>query len=225
MPSLGVENFKLSEHTISEELFKQLCLSSGVRCEPVETGVERTPDFRIWLGDVEVFCEVKQIEPNAEDDADLADDACEETGGRLVQNRISNTLKDCAQQLKAASRAGHPTLLVIYDNTHPTVPGGPFYTMPCDVIQAMFGQDSAKVTFGNAGQSAVKVSKLFLGGNRRFTKDQNTSVSAVATIDRSDSGLALCVYGNPHARVVLRPEILAPFPICIVYPRAVAITE
>jgi hypothetical protein len=197
----------LSKHTISEELFEQLCLSSGVPCEQVQTGVGRTPDFRIRSGDVEVFCEVKQIDPNVEDLADMADDALAETVGRLVPNRVRKKLKDVSGQLKAASRDGHPTLLVLYDNT------GLFYTMHSDVIQAMFGQDSVMVTIsGNPGQSAA-VSEPFLGGNRGLTHNQNTSVSALAILDGSDSYLALRVYHNPYAVVVLQREVLAPFPV------------
>jgi hypothetical protein len=190
---------------ISEELFKQLCLSSWVECEAVQTGAGPTPDFRIRSGDVQVFCEVKQIDPNAEDLADIADDARGEAVGRLVPNRIRGKLKHVSAQLKAASQEGHPTLLVLYDNT------GLFNTMHSDVIQAMFGQDSVMVDkSGNPGQP-------FFGGNRGITRNQNTSVSAVAILDRSDSCLALRVYRNPYALVVLRPEVLAPLPFCLRY--------
>jgi len=143
---------------------------------------------------------VKQIDPNHEDRADMADNAGGEVVGRRVPNRIRSKLKDSAQ-LKEASRGGYPTLLVLYDNT----PGG-LYAMHQNVIQAMFGQDSVKVTVsGNPGQP-------YLGGNRGLTKTQNTSLSAVAILDHTDSGLALRVYRNPDALVELRPEVLAPFP-------------
>lgn len=195
---------QVSEPTKSEELFKQLCSSSGVQCEPVRTGRQRTPDFRIRAGDnVEVFCEVKQIEPNDEDKADMADDVSEETTGRLVRNRVRGKLKDVSAQLKGAARDGHPTLLVLYDNT------GLFHTMEPDVHEAMFGQNSVTVT--RMPGKPLEVSKSFFGGNKGFTKTQNTSVSAVAILDRSDSCLTLRVYHNPYASVVLQPEVLRPF--------------
>jgi len=67
----------MATQAISEELFAQFCAANRVPCERVPTGAERTPDFRIRLGDAQVICEVKQINPNREDVAEL-----EELGSR-----------------------------------------------------------------------------------------------------------------------------------------------
>jgi hypothetical protein len=205
----------MCNRTISEELFEQLCLASNVPCELVATGTgRRTPDFRIRLGSVQVICEVKQINPNDEDRADLADVCSDEAVGRLVRNRLREKLKDVSAQLKAACQDGCPTLLVFYDNT-------PFkiYTLHSDVVQAMFGQDSVKISFSGKPDHPAVVSQPFFGGNRGLTPRQNTSVSALAILDGSPiSGLTLRVYHNPYALVVLRPEVLEVLPVtqCLV---------
>jgi hypothetical protein len=197
------------DRAISEELFEQLCLASEVSCEPVAPRAWRTPDFRIWLGDVQVICEVKQINPNAEDRADLEYSDSGEAVGRLVRNRMRATLKDVSAQLKAASEEGCPTLLVLYDNTRLKI-----YTLHSEVVQAMFGEDSVKVSVSESPGHPTMVSEPFFGGNRSFTQSQNTSVSALAILDGDPgSRLALRIYHNPFARVVLRPEVLVLLPV------------
>jgi hypothetical protein len=196
----------MATQTISEELFTQFCATNGVPCQRVPDGTEPTPDFRIWFGDAQVICEVKQIDPNVEDLAELEERGSCEAIGRFVPNRVRKTLKHVSAQLNAASLDGRPTVLVIYDNT-------PFkiYTFHSDVVQAMFGHDSVKVRF--SGDAAV-VSEPFFGGNRGLTPIQNTSVSAVAILEEgSDASLTLRVYHNPYARVVLRAELFAGLPV------------
>jgi hypothetical protein len=196
----------MATQAIAEELFAQFCAANGVPCERVPTGAKRTPDFRIRLGDTQVTCEVKQINPNAEDVAESKELGSREAVGRLVRNRLRDKLKDVAQ-LKAASRDGCPTLLVVYDDTPVKT-----YTSHSDVAQAMFGHDSVGVS-EDATHSLV-VSEPFFGGNRGLTPSQNTSVSALAILDGGpNASLSLRVYHNPYALVLLRPELFAGLPV------------
>jgi hypothetical protein len=199
----------MSNRTISEELFEQFCSANNVPCDPIPTGGERTPDFRIWLGDAQIICEVKQINPNAEDLAELEDLGSSEAAGRYVRNRMRDKLKDVSAQLKAASREGYPTLLVVYDNT-------PFKMYSChsDVVEAMFGCDSVNVSFLEAAADSAVVSEPFFGGNRGLTPSQNTSVSALAILDGGPSAsLALRVYHNPYAVVLLPADLFVSLPV------------
>ena len=181
-----------------------MCSDCSVPCEPIVCGHVRTPDFAICLDGVRVVCEVKQIDPNAEDLAEVKTVSAGEAVGRIVSNRLRQKLKDVSAQLKAASLAGHPTLLVVYDNT-------PFkaYTDHFDVVQAMFGDHSVAVSFPEDAGSSPDVSEPFFGGNRGLTPHHNTSVSALAILDEGPIAQpSLRVYHNPYASVILRPEIL-----------------
>jgi hypothetical protein len=183
-------------------------LAKSVPCEPIVCGRVRTPDFAICLDGVRVVCEVKQINPNAEDLAEAKIVGAGEAVGRYIANRLRQKLKDVSAQLKAASLAGHPTLLVVYDNT-------PFkaYTDHFDVVQAMFGGHSVAVSFPEDAGSPL-VSEPFFGGNRGLTPHHNTSVSALAILDGGPIALpTLRVYHNPYASVTLRPEILGVLPV------------
>lgn len=177
----------MSSRTISETLFERLCLANSVPCEPIASGRVRTPDFAIRLDGVRVVCEVKQINPNAEDLAEAKILSAGEAVGRYVAHRLRQKLKDVSAQLKGASLAGHPTLLVVYDNT-------PFkaYTDHFDVVQAMFGGHSVAVSFSEDAGIPL-VSEPFFGGNRGLTPRHNTSVSALAILD-----------GGPIAQPTLR---------------------
>jgi len=191
----------------SETLFEQLCSSHGIPCERVPTEAVRTPDFAITLHSVRVICEVKQIDPNLEDLQEIQNVGSGQATGRFIPNRLRAKLKTVSRQLKAASLAGCPTMLVVYDNT-------PFkmYTDHFDVVQAMFGAHSIALSEGRDGNPVV--SKPFFGGNRGLTPDHNTAVSALAILDGGPtSERSLRVYHNPYAAVVLHPELLEVLPV------------
>jgi hypothetical protein len=194
----------MRSRTISETLFEDLCSSCGVPCEAIPTQSVRTPDFVVRLGGVRVVCEIKQIDPNADDLAELRAVRSGETTGRYVPNRLRSKLKDVSAQLKAACASGCPTLLVVYDNT-------PFkmYSAHRDVVKAMFGTHSVTVMTPKQPGAEPIVSKPFFGRNRGVTPNQNTAVSAVAILDGGPaSERSLRAYHNPYASVVLAPELL-----------------
>ncbi|MBZ5560707.1 MAG: hypothetical protein LAO77_25925 [Acidobacteriia bacterium] len=194
----------MSKRSFSEALFEEFCSTHGVPCEPIPAELVRTPDFAIRLGAARVVCEIKQIDPNAEDLAELNEVNSGNATGRFVPNRLRSKLKNVSGQLKAACLSGFPTLLVVYDNT-------PFkmYSLHFDVVQALFGAHSVLVTVPKQPAGETMVSEPFFGGNRGLTPHQNTSVSAVAILDGGPrSERSLRVYHNPYAMVVLRPELL-----------------
>jgi hypothetical protein len=195
--------------SFSETLFEQFCSRHGIPCKPIPTGLVRTPDFAIRLSGVRVVCEVKQIDPNAEDLAELQAVGSAETTGRVVPNRLRGKLKNVSGQLKVKCLSGHPTMLVVYDNT-------PFkmYSVHLDVVVAMFGAHSVTVTAPKQGGAEPIVSEPFFGGTRGLTPRQNTSVSALAILDSGPlSQLKLRVYHNPYAAVILPPELLEALPV------------
>jgi hypothetical protein len=191
----------------AETLFEDLCSAHGIPCERLPTSTVRTPDFSITLRSVRVICEVKQIDPNFEDLQELGSVRSGQAIGRFVPNRLRAKLKKVSGQLKGASVAGCPTMLVVYDNT-------PFktYTDHFDVVQAMFGAHTVAVSARR--ETDPIVSEPFFGGNRGLTPNQNTAVSALAILDGgSTSERKLRVYHNPYAAVVLQPELLEVLPV------------
>lgn len=191
----------------SETLFEELCSTHGIPCEKLPTATDRTPDFAITLRSVRVICEVKQIDPNFEDSQEIRNVRLDQAIGRFVPNRLRAKLKNVSGQLKAASVAGSPTILVVYDNTLFKI-----YTDHFDVVQAMFGAHTVAVSKGRDTDPII--SEPFFGGNRGLTPNQNTAVSALAILDGGPtSERRLRVYHNPYAAVVLQPELLEVLPV------------
>jgi len=121
--------------TQSEDLFRKYCSDSGIPCRPIEVTGVRTPDFEVELAGVKVICELKQLDPNEDDLRERAKIIAGVSEGRLIPNRLRRLLKGISGQLKSASTAGHPTLMIVYDNT-------PFcaYLDDDNVRESMFGR-------------------------------------------------------------------------------------
>jgi hypothetical protein len=198
----------MQDRPISEELFEHLCSLHRIPCIRIETGSRRTPDFELTLDGHRVICEVKQIDPNREDLDDAKIRGSGDVEGRIVPNRLRTKLKNVSGQLTNTARSGQPTILVVYDNTPLKM-----YCEHVDVLEAMFGHDSVAISWPTDSSEPL-VSKPFFGANKGLTPNQNTSVSVLAILDgRPGSDLSLRVYHNPHARVVLQPDLLGALPV------------
>ncbi len=187
----------------SETLFETFCGANAIPFSRVTVSKVRTPDFQIELLGTRVICEVKQIDPNTEDLSELESIQQGRTTARYVANRLRQKLKHVSGQLKRASGAGIPTVLVVYDNT-------PFktYTAHADVVQAMFGRKTVAVSFPQDKALGPRVWGPFFGSDRGVGPRWNTAVSAVAILDGGPAGsLSLRVYHNPYAAVRLDPML------------------
>lgn len=199
----------MSVQPISEQLFEQFCEANGIPCSRVGTGAGRTPDYVITLGGIRVTCEVKQIDLNTEDLKELAELRQQGASARYIPNRLRGKLKDVSAQLKDASQAGCPTLLVVYDNT-------PFktYSDHADVVQAMFGRHSVSVSVPKDACLPSQVSAPFFGGDRGMGPQRNTAVSAIAILDGGPHQVrGLRVYHNVYAALRLDPSAFGSLPV------------
>jgi hypothetical protein len=199
----------MSNGEFAESLFELFCAANGVPCERVPTGRSPAPDFIAAFGGCRVTCEVKQIDMNDVDLQDLQTLQEEGASGRYVVNRLRDKLKHVSSQLKAASRLGTATLLVIYDNT-------PFksYSDHGEVVQAMFGRNSVVVSVPEDPSLPTQVSQPFFAGDRGVGPRHNTALSAIAVLDGGPHPpLRLRVYHNPFAAVRLDPGVFATLPV------------
>lgn len=189
--------------TISETLFEKFCADNGIECQevPTEEG-KRTPDYDIFPGGVRVVSEVKQIDPN--DDDDQALEEAQAKGGAVVwpdaDRRVRNKIDSAKKQLKNRSKGEVPALLALYDNVQPPVVDA------IDIKEAMYGEETVTVVprlaepprFVDAG----------FGGGRKFTQEHNTSISAIATIRQTSAGIRMNVYHNVFAKNPISPALL-----------------
>jgi hypothetical protein len=196
----------MSVKTASEQLFEEFCRLNEIPCCRIPPTAARTPDFVITLKGTQVTCEVKQINPNAEDRRELAE--LGKATGRYLPNRLRARLKKVSAQLKSACASGRPTLLVVYDNT-----AFKSYIDHADVVQAMFGRHSVKVLVPPDPSLPPQVSDPFFGGDRGMGPEHNTTVSALAILDGGPRPpTTLRVYHNPYAAVRLDPRVFESLP-------------
>ncbi len=163
--------------TQSEALFEDYCARNGVRFERVPTGTSKTNDYDLFIGTTRIVCEVKQIDPNKEDRA------WERDGTRRSpwpRNRVRNKIKAAVRQIRARGDGRFPSLLIIYNN----VPGRPALVSGAVVLDARYGQEVAVVRVFEDVQHPPELDHMAFGGNRRVTPEQNTSLSAVAILER-----------------------------------------
>lgn len=199
----------MTDRTISETLFERFCTDTGllfVRLRPDPAAGRRTPDYELRLQEPAILVEVKQIDPNREDEASLR--AFAEPGeysfGGVPGDRLRGRISKAGSQLRARARSDQPTLVVVYNNVD--VLRG--YTGPHAVMSAMYGLYQAVITT-TSGMGARIVSVVHrLGGRRSMTPEHNTTISGLAVLFDGPEGPYLVVYHNRFAAVPIRPEVL-----------------
>jgi hypothetical protein len=201
--------------TVSEALFEELCDLQGRpwRRLPVLQDA-RQPDYVVTLGAQGVAVEVKQIDPNA-DDEQFAKTLAEvgwaaqsrnpDAMAERVRNHIDGSRGQFTSHLERSPCS--PTILVLFDNANNR------YTDPYTIQIAMFGFERAELRVTAARMSAVIVDQGFGARNNAAVRaEKNQQLSALATLHEfSDPAtherrLALCFYHNYFATVPLVPN-------------------
>lgn len=192
--------------TESEDLFERFCDENAIPWERIPTAAEPTPDYVIQLGASPVVCEIKQIE-QSEAERKAWQDSVKPGVSAIFSppNQLRPKLKNL-RQLRAASAAGQPTILVVYNHL-----STPWALDQRHVCEALFGDIVFVETLRtDDGSYDTLDGQIATGGGRGVTPEHNTSLSAVAVLEFEADVLRLRVYHNPFAAVVLKPELLEP---------------
>lgn len=192
--------------TISEELFAALCITRSIQCERLPEGDAVTADYRLLLGDVEVYVEVKQLNPNDRDRRRAAESAHSGRTPLLMAptRRVRDQITKAYRQLKAYAKCGHSCIIVLYNNS-----GTLNYIDSFTVTSAMFGVYGVRVTL-NDSRIVRHVGHGFLGG-RKVTRNECRGISAVCVVERTGMAeeLKLTAYHNPFATQPIATQVLA----------------
>jgi hypothetical protein len=183
--------------TESEKLFERFCAANGISCQPIECDGKKA-DYEVVVCGNRIIAELKQINPNESDDVTWNDGR---NRGAVAawgnsDHRVRLKIQEARKQLKARSEGKLPTLLVIFDNG--TFAG----TDGTDIKTAMFGDE--KVVVSIADHRVASVSALHAGGNRRFSADSNTSISAIALMYGDKPRLS--IFHNHFASITIDPD-------------------
>lgn len=190
----------------SETLFEIFCDQVGVPWQRVPEESERRPDYEIFLHGVRIFAEVKQLDPNAEEEALAKRTAQGEVVafGSTPGERIRREVREANRQLKKVASEAFPTVVVIFNNTPCSL-----HTDPYAVMTAMQGIDAVEVSVPREPSESLSFGPTISGPERGMRSDANTTISAIALLQGENSeDVHLDLYHNRFARCPLDPEFL-----------------
>ena len=195
----------MSNCTISEMYFEKLCVNRGVVCERIPETIAKSPDYRVLIRSMVLITEVKQLDPNNEDERlSKIWGTPQSPGGYDATRRVRDKLAEGYRQVKRLSKGKLPTMIVVYNNA------GEWNLLDKFTIStAMFG--SYGVEFESLPDRSIEVIRRGHFENRKVTKETLRYLSVVGVLERKETGsenLELCCYHNPFAKVPIEPNLL-----------------
>jgi len=184
---------KNSDNTESAKLFIRFCKENKIIYKRIPTETYRTPDLEIYIGNIIIYVEIVQFENIKR--------------GYLFwsnsENRVRNKITKAKKQIKQRiiTKGKNPSIVVMYDlGTVDSIDS-------IDIKSAMFGKESVEVYLHD--NKVIEDRELFLGKNKKMTKNTNTSISALATLVKwPGDALHLNVYLNHFAKIGINPDWL-----------------
>lgn len=167
----------MSTATAGESAFESFCRRHQIPCKKIDERVEATPDYEVVLGRVTSYVEVKDIEEDESFETPVRT--------RTVGSHVRAKIGEARHQLQPGSRAGAPTLLLIYNALNPYQSFG---TEEHDFLAAMYGEFTVSISLS----TNKPVQQAAQRTNERY--------AAVITEERNDSystaNVALIVLGG-----------------------------
>src|SRR5574337_833807 len=189
-------HFPMRLRTESEDLFEAYCNERGYSFKRIEVipGKGRFPDYEVVTPYGPVICEVKQVNPNGQDEEETrrlvsyghADSS------RELGKRARRPLRDACDQLRRFRDDPRPCIAVLVDTTYGD------YLSPSDIEAAMFGDLIVLLPVSSGDGEAV----FTHGRNRRLNENRGLYLGAVAVLTRPGR---LDVYHNPYAQKHVPP--------------------
>ena len=122
------------------------------------------------------------------------------TFGGEAGKRVRQAITDARKQLRRA-KGRFPALLILYNNAEPIS-----YSDPMFILLGMYGELTLPLTMPAGGGKPV-AGDLRFGGNRRVTKTDNTTLSAICVLIHDTNGrLTLTFYHNYFGAKPFDPE-------------------
>jgi len=185
--------------------FEKLCASRGVGCERISvTKNAKSPDYRVFIRSMQLVTEVKELDPNDEDERlSKIWGTPQSPGAFSVTRRVRDKLAEGYRQVRRLSEGKLPTMIVVYNNA------GEWNLLDeFTITTAMFG--SYGFVLESQPDQTIEVARQGHLGNRTVEKGRRRSLSAIGVLKRTESeALELYCYHNPFAKVAIDPNLLA----------------
>lgn len=196
----------MSNSTISERYFEKLCVNRDIICERISTSGAKSPDYRVLIPPMELITEVKQLDPNKEDERiSKIWGTPQSPGGHDATRRVRDKLAEGYRQVNRLSEGKLPTMIVVYNNA-----GEWNLLSKFTITTAMFG--SYGFVYESMPDLSIEVIRRGHLENRKVTKGTLRSLSVVGVLEHTGTGsdaLELYCYHNPFAKLPIEPNLLA----------------
>lgn len=201
----------MSTQTLSEALFEEFCSVNGIVYARVPTSDRRTPDYDLNIAGQTVVAEIKQINPNKEEQEQQRQFESRgfAVGGGTPGKRIRKVIDAAAGQIRNRAKGLFPSLVVVYNNV-------PLFnhTDPYFILVGMYGLETYQLRLSKQVEKKPFLLGKRFGPERRMTISDNTSISALAVMTRGyDRQITLTLYHNAHAAIPIPPDLFRPFSI------------
>jgi hypothetical protein len=191
---------------VSHKAFERFCELRGFRAEPIQRAAAPTPDYKVWIGPKCYVVELKQLDPNDEDERQrqeletVGHTAWKGTSGKRARNKVGKARR----QLTSWARRGVPTLLVLFDNTGPNTLGVHIDTYA--IKTAMHGSD--EFLFARCEGSSQPLG--WVSGNEPTIPTSFSAMGVLFARHFDDPCTPyLVVYHNDNANLPLDPRCVA----------------
>lgn len=191
---------------VDELLFEDYCGQLGLSCSRIDESRkhgEKTPDYLLNVGGIEIPTEIKAFEPNPDDKENerlLAERGYGNATGRTVGHRLALLLKRARPQLRAwnAQHAPGPALVVVAD-FH-----GLGVADPVDIAAVLEGHITVQMEIPSDRRSSPCAVGTAREPSRESPHNRNQLVSAIGVLNlQRDGATSLSVFHNPHAQFPL----------------------
>lgn len=195
----------------SQQLFEAFCESNSIPIYPIKRSSipgKKTPDYEVYISGYRVVVEVKQLDPNPEDQKFI--NSFLETGstGTITLepgHRVRKAIDEAMPQLKTWSCGSVPTMIVLYNN----VPLSPPYLDPQHILTAMYGVEEVRIIPPKPSSHYPLRWFHKFAGKRKVAPTYNRTLSALSVISQIDNDtIVLDVYQNDYASHHLEPNWL-----------------
>jgi len=160
----------------------------------------RTPDYQLVIDDYLIITEVKDMEPNKEDQKALKEfyeKGYVVWGQSKVGSRVRNKIITSKNQIKRFAENKYPSILLIFDHRNEITPTLTDY----EIKVGMFGFESININ------SNLNYRKF--GGKAQMTKNSRKYISCIGLLIKEKNAQPfLKLYENYYANIKIKYDIL-----------------
>jgi len=188
--------------TLSEALFEEFCITNRLLWERIPRNPpNETADYIVTLNGQRVVVEIKQIENNADEIAELEARGRSGGGGGTLGTRIRNEITRGSKQIWNIAKGKCPSILLLFDNRHQMFR---YVFLPEEFLSAMYGSETRILRLHSDGVAKPELVGRTFGKRRKMSPTRSKHISALGLFYRNKNrGVSITLFHNRFTNVPL----------------------